>query len=271
MLRIRILLCVALCLAAPARAAKPPPLGADEAPADFGLKPPPMMIPRAVAPGPVFAPGQGTRPVSSGSGFAVTENRALTDNHVVAGCARVVARNSQNRLSDARVEAVDPRRDLALIDLPAEFAPPLIFRESPEIERGESVVAYGFPLAGLLSSGPSLTTGSVTALTGLRDTPLHFQISAPVQPGNSGGPLLDDHGHVIGVVVSKLNAARVAAMTGGDIPQNVNFAIKGTEAAAFLREHDVNLETAASSGPELGAAEVGRIADPSTLFLRCFR
>ena len=55
-----------------------------------------------------------------------------------------------------------------------------------------------------------------------------------MQPGNSGGPLLDSQANVIGIVVSKLNAARIAEMTGGDIPQNVNFAVKGTEGLAFL-------------------------------------
>jgi S1-C subfamily serine protease len=183
----------------------------------------------------------------------------------------VVARNAAGRRVDARVLATDSGRDLALLDLPGGFAPPLVFRDGPDISRGDTVVTYGFPLTGLLSSGPTLTTGSISALTGLRDTPLHFTISAPVQPGNSGGPLLDGQGHVIGVVVAKLNAARVARITGGDIPQNVNFAIKGDAALAFLREHGAAPATAASEGADLSAADIGRIADPSTLFLMCYR
>jgi S1-C subfamily serine protease len=139
------------------------------------------------------------------------------------------------------------------------------------VQRGETVVTYGFPLSGLLSSGPTLTTGDVSALAGLRDNPLHFQISAPVQPGNSGGPLLDAQAHVIGVVVSKLNAARIARMTGGDIPQNVNFAIKGSEALAFLAANGVQPALEESAGPDRRAAEIGVVANPSTVFLRCFR
>ncbi len=81
------------------------------------------------------------------------------------------------------------------------------------------MVTYGFPLLGLLSSGPTLTTGTISALSGLRDNQTDFQISAPVQPGNSGGPLLDAQGNVIGIVVAKLNAARIAEITDGDIPQ----------------------------------------------------
>jgi hypothetical protein len=110
----------------------------------------------------------------------------------------------------------------------------------------------------------------VSALAGLRDNPLHLQISAPVQPGNSGGPLLDSHAHVVGVVVSKLNAMRISQMTGGDIPQNVNFAIKGTAALAYLREKGINPATADSTGPEKRNVEVGEIANVSTLFVQCF-
>jgi S1-C subfamily serine protease len=155
--------------------------------------------------------------------------------------------------------------------VPEAFGPPLAFRERPPVRRGDTVVTYGFPLTGILSSGPTLTTGDVSALSGLRDNPLQYQISAPVQPGNSGGPLLDAQGHVVGVVTSKLNAARIAQMTGGDIPQNVNFAVKGAEALAFLAEHGVQPWRAASDGPDKRAAEVGDIANPSTAFLVCYR
>jgi S1-C subfamily serine protease len=79
------------------------------------------------------------------------------------------------------------------------------------------VIAYGFPLSGLLSSTGNATTGNISALGGIGDDPRHLQISAPVQPGNSGGPLVDMSGNVIGVIVSKLNALRVARVTA-DIP-----------------------------------------------------
>jgi S1-C subfamily serine protease len=195
----------------------------------------------------------------------------LTNNHVVEGCARMTARNTRDQRAPARIDATDPRRDLALLSVQPGFGPALAFRDAPPVQRGETVITYGFPLSGLLSSGPTLTTGAVSALAGLRDNPLHFQISAPVQPGNSGGPLLDAQGHVIGVVVSKLNAARIAQMTGGDIPQNVNFAIKGTEALAFLAAEGVQPRREPSTGPELRPADIGATADPATVFLQCFR
>jgi S1-C subfamily serine protease len=94
-------------------------------------------------------------------------------------------------------------------------------------------VVYGFPLGGLLSEGGNVVTGNITALAGLGNDSRHFQISAPVQPGNSGGPVLDRNGLVVAVVVAKLNAV-LEANRIGDIPQNVNFAIKANVAMNFL-------------------------------------
>jgi S1-C subfamily serine protease len=95
-------------------------------------------------------------------------------------------------------------------------------------------------------------------------------ISAPVQSGNSGGPLLDRSGNVLGVIVAKLNALRVAERTGGDLPQNINFAIHGRVAQEFLRANGVTPRTAPSAGTR-AAAEVGEIAHPSTLLIECMR
>lgn len=210
------------------------------------------------------------RPSRTGSGFLVGPTLVLTNHHVVTGCTRLEVRNDRKQIAGARLVADDPARDLALLSVPPGAGTPLVFRDGPPIERGEQVVTYGFPLAGLLSSGPTLTTGDVSALSGIHDNPLHLQISAPVQPGNSGGPVLDRSGHVIGVVVAKLDALRVARMTGGDVPQNVNFAIKGTEALAFLAAHDASPKLAQSTGPELRPAQVGEIANAAAMFVQCF-
>ncbi|MES2710866.1 MAG: serine protease [Pseudomonadota bacterium] len=210
------------------------------------------------------------RAVSSGTGFVVAPRRLMTNAHVVEGCTEMRARRPDGSDVVARVDAADRTRDLALLTVASDLGPPLNFRATPAPRRGETVITYGFPLAGLLSSGPSLTTGSVSALAGLSDDPRQIQISAPVQPGNSGGPLLDMAGLVIGVVVSKLNAQRVAQRTG-DIPQNVNFAVKGAEALAFLREQNVTVAPEAGREPLRSPAEVGEIADRSVMFLRCFR
>jgi S1-C subfamily serine protease len=194
----------------------------------------------------------------------------MTNHHVVDGCAEMSARLPNGQEIPAIVIASDATRDLALLRTEADAGPILPFRGSATVRRGEGVVTYGFPLAGLLSSGPTLTTGEVSALAGLADNPRHIQISAPVQPGNSGGPLLDMRGQVIGVVVSKLNAGQVARQTG-DIPQNVNFAVKHTEALDFLREQNVAVTPGNTDQAPRAADAVGEVAHPSTLFLRCLK
>ncbi len=221
---------------------------------------------------PPLAPGEraARRAVSSGTGFVVAARRIMTNHHVIDGCAEVAARLPDGRELPARVLASDATRDLALLSTEAEAGPVLLFRSAGAYRRGEGVVTYGFPLAGLLSSGPTLTTGEVSALAGLADNQRHIQISAPVQPGNSGGPLLDMRGQVIGVVVSKLNAGQIARQTG-DIPQNVNFAVKHTEALEFLREQNVAATPGPANDAPRAADAVGEVAHPSTLFLRCLK
>ena len=244
-MRLMLLACC-LVLATPALAQKPPPLGvpwngpgAPAPPAGFTGKPPPIGSttpspgrgePAFAEPGRPGLPDPRERAASSGTGFIVAEGRVLTNRHVIEDCGRVVARNANAARLPARVLASDANRDLALLAVAPSMGPPLTFRDAPRsaAARTSSPTAS---LSGLLSSGPSLTTGNISALAGMRDNPGNFQISAAVQPGNCGGPLFDSRGNVVGVVVSKLNAARVAQMTGGDIPQNVNFAVKGTEAS----------------------------------------
>ena len=226
-----------------------------------------------VAPPPpaLDAPHRATTRVRSGSGFVVARDRVLTNRHVVEECGKVQLRTADGRTLAAALPArLDPARDLALLTVSGDPGPPLPFRQNAVLRRGEPVVTYGFPLSGLLSSGPTLTTGEVNALSGLGDNQGVFQISAPVQPGNSGGPLLDRQGHVVGVIVSKLNAARVAQHTG-DIPQNVNFAIKGAEALEFLREAGAPPRLAESRGLDRAATEVGEVAHRSTVLIQCER
>lgn len=239
---------------------KPPPLATGNAPGpQAGLGPPPQAGGR-----------RPPRPVSSGTGFVIAPRQVMTNHHVAANCTAMTARTSSGQEIPATVIAVDEERDLALLRTDADAGPVLPFRRSTAVRRGENVVTYGFPLAGLLSSGPTLTTGDVSALAGLGDNPRQIQISAPVQQGNSGGPLLDLHGQVVGVIVSKLNAQRIAQATG-DIPQNVNFAVKHTEAIDFLREHGVQPQLEEPTGPLRTAAEIGEVAHASTVFLRCLR
>lgn len=247
----------------------PPPTGPDrpEPIRGTGAATPPQ----GQRPSPVPQDPFAQRPMqraSTGTGFVVAEGRLLTNQHVVANCRAVIGVFPGNRRHPLTVLAADAQRDLALLSAPRDAGPALAFRDGPP-RRGDEVVTYGFPLTGILGSGPTLTTGDVSALTGLRDDPNTFIISAPVQSGNSGGPLLDRSGNVIGVVVAKLNAQRVAERIG-DLPQNVNIAIHGRVAMDFLRRHGITPRTAPFTGTR-SAAEVGEIAHPSTVLIECMR
>jgi S1-C subfamily serine protease len=135
------------------------------------------------------------------------------------------------------------------------------------VRAGDAVIALGYPLSGLLATTANLTVGNVSALAGLGDDSRYLQISAPVQPGNSGGPLLDASGHLVGIVTAKLDAALVARFTG-DIPQNVNFALKAEVARTFLESKGIAYQTA-HSDQQLSPADVGDIARPFTVRIEC--
>ena len=128
-------------------------------------------------------------------------------------------------------------------------------------------MVFGFPLSGSLSSGGNFTSGLVSALRGLRDAAGEVQITAPVQPGNSGGPLMDASGLVIGVVQAKLDALRTARITG-DIAQNVNFAISLEVLADFLAKNRVAFQDSSSSAP-LDTARVAELAQSFTYYIEC--
>lgn len=114
---------------------------------------------------------------------------------------------------------------------------PAVFALEPARLNSDVTVA-GFPLPDLLG-GLNVTRGAVTSLKGLGGDGINMQISAPVQPGNSGGPVLNAAGQVVGVVVAKLDAGAVARLYD-DIPQNVNFAIRGEIAKLFLAQNGVD-------------------------------
>ncbi|HZH46186.1 MAG TPA: trypsin-like peptidase domain-containing protein [Roseococcus sp.] len=220
---------------------------------------------------PLAVPNAQARTVSTGTGFLVANERVMTNHHVIDNCNRVLLRTPTGHwLAAAPPARMDAALDLAVLNVPGLGGPALAFRTAPAIRRGEGVVAYGFPLAGLLSSDPKLTRGEVNGLRGLGDNPNQFQISAEVQPGNSGGPLVDLQGHVVGVVVSKLNAQAVSRRTG-DIAQNVNFAVQGNAAREFLRRAGVEPRGAESTGTDRATADVGEQVHRSTLFIRCER
>jgi S1-C subfamily serine protease len=207
----------------------------------------------------------------TGSGFIVSANGALlTNDHVVNGCSILKIRDSSKTEYNVTVVATDARNDLALLQTSTAVSLPVaIFRAKAPAESGESVVALGYPLAGVLASDVNVSFGYVSATAGVADDTSQLQISAPVQPGNSGGPLLDQSGNLIGVVVAKLDAIKLAKAIG-DIPQNVNFAIKGEVAQTFLAAHNVEFKTSIKK-KLLKNTEISSIAAGFTVLVECYK
>jgi serine protease Do len=208
------------------------------------------------------------RSVSYGTGFFVSSmGYALTNSHVVESCSSISVHLVGGKTS-AEVLRRDSQNDLALIRVRNSGAARFVnFRSSPAVKIGESVVVAGFPLSNVLQNGLNVTVGNVSALAGLKGNASLLQITAPVQQGNSGGPLLDMSGNLVGVVVGKLNAARIAEVTG-DIPQNINFAVKGTMARLFLEASGQQVAENPSKA-ELRTGDVSERAREYTFQIEC--
>jgi S1-C subfamily serine protease len=211
-------------------------------------------------------------PFSNGSGIVVDrQGHILTNNHVIANCADMRVNGSDNGIPvGARLIANDAKLDLALIQIGKPWPEYARFRDSQTLRPGESLVATGFPLTGLVSPEMAVTTGSLTTLSGMQGNADLFQFSAPVQPGNSGGPVLDSAGRVVGITDKVLNGLALAMLMGGTVPQNVNFAIKSDVARDYLANFGVRLDEAAGT-PGEDAATVGETARRFTVKVSCWR
>lgn len=208
--------------------------------------------------------------VSSGTGFFIAPETVVTNFHVVNGCVELRLRKSGADLGPARVVATSRSDDLAALRASSPSKSFFKLRVGVPIKPAEPVLVFGYPLAEALSSAGNTTLGNVTALTGMRDDSRFLQISAAVQPGNSGGPAVDEAGRLMGVVVSKLNAVAIARITG-DIPQNVNFAIKVTTLVSFLEAHNIAYEPAEVAARELPVTERAQRAEASSIQVECWK
>jgi S1-C subfamily serine protease len=172
------------------------------------------------------------RPECSGTGFFITEDGFFITNEHVAGNGAQVRLVAAAGLISARVVQVDAANDLALLKVEGKFAPlPVV--SSRTMKMGSTVATVGFPNIGLQGFAPKLAKGEIASLSGAQDDARYFQISVPVQPGNSGGALVDERGNVVGVVSAKLSA-RAALATSGALPENVNYAVKSSFLLGFL-------------------------------------
>jgi S1-C subfamily serine protease len=206
----------------------------------------------------------------TGTGIIVsTSGHIITNAHVVEGCTDVGVRRVGDVAEMAKTIVTDRVNDLALIKSSIELKEDDLghLTAGRSAKAGEKVAVYGFPLAGALSSTGNIVEGNITSAAGFADDINHFQISAPIQPGNSGGPLLDFGGGIIGVVNAKIDDFAVADAVGS-LPQNVNFAIKKSVLANFLETHDVAY-VERPRGADLTLVDIAEKAKKFTVLLVC--
>ena len=205
----------------------------------------------------------------TGTAFLVSKTgQAITNHHVIDGCREVKV---EGRDGAVKVVTSDTVNDLALLQIPGTTnATATVASDPTKLRQGEEIVAFGFPLNAVLSSGGNLTPGVVSALTGLGNNTNQMQITAPIQPGSSGSPVLNKKGEVVGVVSMKLSDAKMAKATG-QIGQAVNFAVNGQTLKSFLDAHQVTYGTGGFFARDKSTADLADEARKWTLVVERWR
>jgi S1-C subfamily serine protease len=197
----------------------------------------------------------------NGTGFFVTaDGYVVTNAHVVEGCDDPKVAYGLADPIPAHVLARDVVNDLALLKV--EFQSDHVATLRAGVRVGEEIAAFGYPLYGNLSSGGNFTVGNVSALAGQNNDSTRLQITAPIQPGNSGGPVVDQSGNVIGVVVSGITQHMKGAA------QNIGFAININLLTSFLDSHGVLYSTEPSAHP-LQTVKLAEKAQSITVLILC--
>lgn len=214
-----------------------------------------------------------SRGASTGTGFFITSSgHILTNAHVVRSCVTVGVQQPGGVVHSGRVIATDKQNDLAVII--TEMKPSAVAAIRTDVRLGENIAVFGFPLSDRLSTTGNFTVGYVSALAGYNDNSANIQISAPVQPGSSGGPVFDHHGNVVAVIFAIATTAITAASDEKPsvMPQNINFAIKSAIALAFLDSNGVKPDApVVDAKTPLDSAELADFAKVRTVKIVCTR
>jgi serine protease Do len=181
---------------------------------------------------------RGARRRGSGTGFFVTaDGHVVTNNHVIDGCKGVTVIPPGQAEVKADVLATDPGHDLALLKAEAKPSGTATFRNPPTLHQGEDIAVVGYPLHGLVAIKPIMVKGQVYVGT-QPPRPDMFAMSIDIRRGNSGGPVVDRAGRIVGVVVAKVNTPGVFAATG-QVVRDIGYGIRLTVALDFLKTHGV--------------------------------
>lgn len=212
---------------------------------------------------------RGLAPASSGTGFAVnSQGQWVTAAHVVRECIRTELSVNGRRVP-VTVEHASKLLDIAVLSGGDTPKSTVVFRSAKKNPQrlGESMFALGYPLSNFMSGSPTLTVGNVSSLGALKGAKGRFQFTAPIQPGNSGGPVVSYKGELLGMVASSLNAPFVANQTGS-LPQNVNFAVDSGLMRRYLKDKGVAFQEGL---PRLKFERATQIAEGYTVQVLCYK
>ena len=196
----------------------------------------------------------------TGTGFFVTENTLVTNQHVIEGCAYVS--DSQNNKLD--IIAVDRLNDLAILKSQEPNDNFIYLSEDPVL--GQTVYVAGFPYN---FETLNFTTGAVSALVGPEKNITQFQLTAPIQPGNSGGPILNTWGSLVGVTFARIDDVSVLEQSG-TIPQNINYGIKHDVVRDMLEEYNIPYSSGRAYWFQPSQEVVAELSRETTILLNCY-
>lgn len=221
----------------------------------------------ANAPAPKPATGAAT-----GTGFFVTPAIVITNHHVVANAKRVEVTFQNEYTLAAKVLSKDATNDIAVLEISGleTKVAPLPLGSARSVREGERVYTIGFPLSGTLGTNHKISEGIINSITGMKDDPTRFQISIPIQPGNSGGPLITSDGRVVGITSSGLNSAYFLQNTG-NAPQNVNFAIKADYILPIIDVAGAKVQVAEAGAAVLDPVKIMEIGKKAVVFIKSYR
>ena len=199
--------------------------------------------------------------LGSGSGFVINKNGNLVTNaHVVEGCSSLRVKNPKDTSGfAAQLVSANQSLDVAVLKVPissmSEYA---VFAKTIEI--GSDVAAFGYPLSDTLGKDLKVTKGNISSMSGISGDPRFLQFTAPIQPGSSGGIVVDSHGHAVGISTARL-----------EDEQLVNFAVKGTVVQSFLAEKNIDFFAVDGMADIPPIAESVAKAEQYTKIIECYK
>ncbi|MEN6383906.1 MAG: trypsin-like peptidase domain-containing protein [Phycisphaerales bacterium] len=203
------------------------------------------------------------------TGFFISPNGyILTAYHAVERCENIQILHDKKKYT-AIIAAKDEALDIAMLKIDGNDFSYLPLSLNT-VQTGDQVFTMGYPQVSLQGTEPKFTEGSISSLSGSGDNLNYFQISVPVQPGNSGGPLINQKGEVIGLVVARLNDIS-ALLTTGAVPQNVNYALKSQYILSFLNASPELSKNIPSKGISIERAAAIEIAKKSVVLITAYK